>query len=425
MAKLSSYEKGDIHEAKTFEILKKMVKDERFYVSGKNSKIYRKRKYYSKDREAEITFDMAIETMMPGSLEYSLLTLIECKNYGDWVQVGDVETFSDRVRQVGGHKGIMVTATPFQKSALKIAQTRKIGVMKLNSNNGVEWISRRMDQNELEKKIAEFEESMTTDNNGGTAILGQCDGINFFNFQDLLIYLGVIDQFFPSLGDLKIPYLTDEAIEERIKELSLTDCYDHFTLNVDKLCVRMSELFDVDFAFDEPIGLTRNTATIGKIQYEPLKIFVDPNLKADTPRWRFTVTHEIGHLVLHSFLLREYFAANDDTDEIFSRSHEYSTDVRLRMEIQANRFAALVLMYTPYFTKVVKNYFQRESIAQKGFIYLDHQRENLIAVMKLLGELEQIFGISKDAAKFRLKDLGLLKDEQDASLATHLKQTRF
>ena len=45
--------------------------------------------------------------------------------------------------------------------------------------------------------------------------------------------------------------------------------------------------------------------------------------------------------------------------------------------------------------------------------------------MKLLGELEQIFGISKDAAKFRLKDLGLLKDEQDASLATHLKQTRF
>jgi len=137
------------------------------------------------------------------------------------------------------------------------------------------------------------------------------------------------------------------------------------------------------------------------------------------------VTHEIGHLVLHSFLLREYFAANDDTDEIFSRSHEYSTDVRLRMEIQANRFAALVLMYTPYFTKVVKNYFQRESIAQKGFIYLDHQRENLIAVMKLLGELEQIFGISKDAAKFRLKDLGLLKDEQDASLATHLKQTRF
>src|SRR5678816_78437 len=118
MAKLSSYEKGDIHEAKTFEILKKMVKNERFYVSGKNSKIYRKRKYYSKDREAEITFDMAIETMMPGSLEYSLLTLIECKNYGDWVQVGDVETFSDRVRQVGGHKGIMVTATPFQKLSL-------------------------------------------------------------------------------------------------------------------------------------------------------------------------------------------------------------------------------------------------------------------------------------------------------------------
>ncbi len=109
--KLNTYLKGDVLEEKSFELFSQMLSDDRFYVPGKSSKIFRKRKYYSKDREADIIFDMAIETTFQGAETYSLLTLFECKNYDNSVQVGDVESFSDRVKQVGGHKAIMVTTS--------------------------------------------------------------------------------------------------------------------------------------------------------------------------------------------------------------------------------------------------------------------------------------------------------------------------
>jgi hypothetical protein len=101
----SSVEKGDVLELKAFKIIKDMLEGDRLYVQGKTSKIFHKKGYFSKKRNANIIFDIAIETYINNSSDYSLLTLFECKNYDIKYGVGvaDVEEFSHKISQVGEH----------------------------------------------------------------------------------------------------------------------------------------------------------------------------------------------------------------------------------------------------------------------------------------------------------------------------------
>jgi Zn-dependent peptidase ImmA (M78 family) len=420
--KLNTVLIGDVLEAKAFELFSQLLKDERLFVPGKTSKITRKAKYYSKDREADIIFDLAIETTMPGSQTYSMLTLFECKNYGDSVQVGDVETFSDRVRQVGGHKGIMVTSTPFQRSALMIAKSRKIGIVRVNKSNEIEWINHRKDEKDYSGKVEYLDDAICGETSIESAILATIDGAVFESIQDLFIFLGIFDQYYPPLKDLKIPYKDDTDIEKRINELVFGYCYDHYKLNIDRFCERVSEVYDAVITFNDTTGL--QGSAIGRIQYDPLTIHISPSLVRDSPRWRFTVAHEIGHLVLHSHILKEFFAANTDDSELQIISPGISGEIKKRMEIQANKFASLVLMPTGVVESVVLKYFNKESIG-KGHIFMDHQIQNIKLGLGLFSEMEEIFGVSKEAAKVKLWQMGILKGGSDGSVNDHLRKMSF
>ena len=59
---LNTYLKGDELEAKAFQLFGQLLKDDRFFVPGKTSKIFRKKKYNSKERAADIIFDLSITT---------------------------------------------------------------------------------------------------------------------------------------------------------------------------------------------------------------------------------------------------------------------------------------------------------------------------------------------------------------------------
>lgn len=421
---VTTYMKGDVLEAKAFETFSQLLNQERLYVQGKLSKIFRKKGYYSKDREANIIFDLSIETTLPGAETFSLLTLLECKNYGSSVQVLDVEAFSDKIRQVGAHKGIMVTTSSFQKSALKIAQSRNIGVARISDGNEIDWINRRIDDKDYLGKIKDVEDLLSQEGAVNTPLLGIDNNFQFTSFQDLFLYWGIIDNCVPSLHGLKIPYKDDNSIERRIGELDIEDCYEGVKLNIEKLCQRMSELYDVDFKFHEPLKSESSNITLGKIEYDPLIIYINPLLRKEEARWNFTVVHEIGHLVFHSYILRKYFEHNTDNDNTGMFKTGIEQKMLQSMEIQANRFAAFVLMPSTVFLKVVKTFFIRESI-QKPFLYFDDQPVNQKLVLSLLSELEQVFGVSKEAAKVRLKDLGLLKDVQDKSINGYFRKMGY
>jgi hypothetical protein len=72
------------------------------------------------------------------------------------------------------------------------------------------------------------------------------------------------------------------------------------------------------------------------------------------------------------------------------------------------------------FINHVNNYFKRERI-YKGHIYLDWQQVNINLANRLFSELNNLFDVSKQAAKIRLISKGLLINKQDMALNNIIK----
>jgi hypothetical protein len=88
---------GDKFESQVFDLIKKLVENEDFIVSGKKSKVFWKKGYYSQARKKDVIFDIAIETYLNANAEnYSSLIIIECKDYEGTVPVDDVEEFGSK-----------------------------------------------------------------------------------------------------------------------------------------------------------------------------------------------------------------------------------------------------------------------------------------------------------------------------------------
>lgn len=68
MKLLNTTLKGDLFEEKVFKLIKDSVENDKFFVSRKNSRIFWKKAYYSRDREKDIIFDIAVESYLKNLL---------------------------------------------------------------------------------------------------------------------------------------------------------------------------------------------------------------------------------------------------------------------------------------------------------------------------------------------------------------------
>lgn len=109
--------KGDILEQAVFDYFTKQIAEGQFPWKSEFCKVFRKKGYYSKDREGNIKFDVSIEFYMPGATDYSMVWLFECKNYTGSVPVDNVEEFANKVQQVApaNSKAIMVSNSAFDR----------------------------------------------------------------------------------------------------------------------------------------------------------------------------------------------------------------------------------------------------------------------------------------------------------------------
>jgi len=105
MNKLNTTQIGDEFEDKVFDIISAQLSDGELFLNGKLSKVFKKKSYYSKDREKYIITDVSIETTLPNADKFSILTVFECKNYGEKhaVPIDDIEEFSSKLSQIAGH----------------------------------------------------------------------------------------------------------------------------------------------------------------------------------------------------------------------------------------------------------------------------------------------------------------------------------
>ena len=142
---MNTIEKGDKLEDQAFEVFENQIAEDCFFSKREYCKIFRKKGYYSKDREKDIVFDLSVEVTLPDQDHYSLLFLFECKNYGHSVPVDDVEEFFAKIQQVSGAnaKGIVVSTNSFQSGAFKFARSKGIGLLRYFSKEKFDWVLTR------------------------------------------------------------------------------------------------------------------------------------------------------------------------------------------------------------------------------------------------------------------------------------------
>lgn len=162
-------------------------------------------------------------------------------------------------------------------------------------------------------------------------------------------------------------------IKKQIENLTTTDMFEDGALNLQKVAnkVGISEILKADFENDAVSGLLKN-------ENGAWRIYVNAS---DSPqRRRFTIAHEIGHLISYKVGSRSK-GAFDSQGEISDQAYLQRTGEVNPVEAEANAIAAKLLMPT------------------KDVIALKEEG-------KTVEEMAERFQVSESAMSVRLQTLG-------------------
>lgn len=388
---MNTTETGNNFEDRVFSLINELLEKDEFTVPGKRSRIYQKQGYYSESRKGNIITDISIETFLQNAEQYSLLHIIECKYLNKNVAIDDIEEFSSKLSQIGEHnsKGIIASNKGFAKSTINFAKSKKIGLIRIMPSNEYDWINYRKQYG-----VIDFE------NDNTEPFLAKIGNKVCNNIADFLMELNVIDFYTQKDKFLNVKYLSLESIKSIADRLLQYDIKTGVALDTEKLIKFLSSKYSIEFKREKihPI--------IGKIEFDPLKIVIDTALEEN--RYRFTLCHEIGHLVLHKNLFTNK-ADKEDYDYTLSLDNNITDSNTRRIEIQANIFASYLLLPTETFQMEVMKFFILNNIS-KNYIYLDKQPVNRLLADNLISELSEKFKASRESIRFKLIDTKFLQD---------------
>ena len=143
---MSSTAKGNAFEDRVFEAIKYELKNNRLGLSPALALPFKKKGYYSRDRDSEIIIDVSVEVWLPSADKWSILWVCECKDYTGAIPVDDVEEFKAKLDQIAGvnKKGVMAVSGALQQSALKYARSNGIGIVRLLPDSQVHHVLYQM-----------------------------------------------------------------------------------------------------------------------------------------------------------------------------------------------------------------------------------------------------------------------------------------
>lgn len=220
-----------------------------------------------------------------------------------------------------------------------------------------------------------------------------------------------------------IPHLSKNDIEEKSLQM-LTKFRKEIFLNPQSTPILefvqdLQENYKVNFYFNLDLGYSKNGKKIlGQFCTNPYIIRIDKILYEDK-RFKFTIAHELGHLVFHRKL-----KFSQDEYEIFTETEiNYNTGKknlksdRDWIEWQANYFASCFLMPKLNFQKALINVQEKLGITKNlGIIYLDNKTYNTRDFERTKEELSHIYMVNKINIEYRLFDLDLINDQRKLKL---------
>ncbi|MCJ1887499.1 ImmA/IrrE family metallo-endopeptidase [Pseudomonas sp. LA21] len=421
---LSTYAKGDEFEEQVFQFLTGEVQKGRFLFRPEYCRVFRKKGYYSRDREDFIVFDISLEVFLPGLEKPSILVLIECKNYSGTVPVGEIEEFGFKISQVSGVnvKGIFASASAFQSGTFNIARNKGFGLLRYFNQAEFRWDLPRTlltgARSANSRKRAEIEYALTeprfqpavysvysvTPYGYADGWEGLWKGLNLeaaFTESDL----GVILQ--PAVvAKVRVTYVSKNSIENLAERVLRSISYIRGFVDLSKLVANESiHGLVVSFHEDSPSAL-------GSINFSPLQIRIFATDKRSYLA-RFTLAHELGHYFLdHGRFMRRECIRLDDIDH--SQSIAIPKSEVERLEWQANTFASCLLMPREEFLVVLGALLKQNGIKDRGHgrLYLDGQRENLINFRLITTAMSRYFEVSVTAIRLRMRALEVLVEAE-------------
>lgn len=430
---MNTIKKGDKLEDQTFEVFENQIAEDCFFSKREYCKIFRKKGYYSKDREKDVVFDLSVEVTLPDQDHYSLLFLFECKNYGHSVPVDDIEEFFAKIQQVSGAnaKGIVVSTNSFQSGAFKFARSKGIGLLRYFSKEKLDWVLTRSPSS-----MAAASNTASEQCNAHQALYDEDYTSRYFDFYGSVGDLFTIssNEFFSVLAKndsepgfrkslerieqvtketrLSVPFVDKEELEELSFSVLSKIKYKTGPVPLEDIC----EFLKDKLGLVVQRNFQLNKGVLGCIAFGPDVISIDDFQASSSERARFTLAHEIGHFILEhrKFMVRE--SCHEEDIEVEYLDSVSLKDVR-RMEWQANYFASCLLLPREQFKKeffrqaVLHDLFDRGH----GLLYLDDQKCNVDTFFEVTSPLVQKFQVSRSVVKLRLLKMRFLNEVSQTS----------
>ena len=424
---------GDSLERKIFDLFRSEIDNDRFWAKKKCCKLFRKKGYYSKDREKKIVFDVSIEVYQPGATDFSVLVLIECKNYNHPVPVDDTEEFFSKLQQVSGAniKGVIASTNSFQAGARTFSKSKGIGLLRYFDKSRFKWELRRSAsasaRSTSDEAAYNVEQGLSREDFVsrvfdlyGQSVTRTTNSLWDF-FEDFALD-GALTR--PQLRTISNPrsrlasqvqFLEKDDMESRSAVLLSRIGYVSGEVSLRELCAYERARSNLKVLRCDPPSDTFNSfPLLGRVVFDPPEIHLYRQAVINHGRDRFTLAHELAHYLLrHGRYMRGEYCQESD----LLREGERGVDVTdiARMEFQANYLASCLLMPRSNVIADFRRLIRSLGLSNRGFgaLYVDDQPCNLESYDRVIGPLMKKYGVSRSAISIRLEDVGLLRDARN------------
>ena len=429
----STTQVGNELEKRIFDLVQAEIDADRFFFGKQHCKVFAKKGYYSRDRCSNIVFDISIEAYLPGADEYSMLILIECKNYSHPVPVDDAEEFFSKLQQVGAAnaKGIIASTAPFQSGAREFAKAKGIGLLRYFSAENFKWELRRSPSASIRADAvsgSDVEEGLISSTFQSTSFDLYLQGPNLStnSLWDFLsdLTIGAADDGANCLNEIvnrrndtttSVAFVTKESMEGGSAAILSGLGYGGGEVSLEELCEREARRFGLSLRLNVPAPSSGKAAkSLGRVVFDPLTIEIYAQSEPNRGRERFTLAHEMAHHLLDHgrYLVRE---ACDNDDFVLPLGGGVDETGLTRLEFQANYMAASLLMPRQHIIEDFRRLLRNIGVWDKGFgmLYLDDQPCNLQNYDFVTARLMERYGVSRSAVRIRLESLDLLNDRRN------------
>lgn len=394
--------------------------------------IFKDETYYLVQDDKKECFDISIENYNGENDFPALKLLISCKKTTIGISKDELILFERKVNDISGCcKAIVISNSSFHEDALQYAQKKGIGLLRVFDDDKIKWLAPRKLQNKttnktIEKSNLEIEKALCQSDYSilNNFIVGYSDSffsnlscfLNSFNSKEKLPYVENSDLLctknISTNEDFK-QYTNEElrAIANHVRSNIYGNSHSQVKkVKTDDLINYIEDKFHFTTHFyKNELYTTSNDKIDALVDYERKEIMIYNTDNTNSHLIKFSIAHELSHLILHSDLLED----GKSNFFFFYKSKKESHNI----ETQANKLANYLILSDDILPIEFMRIANDLSLNPKNghYLYLDNQKCNRDLFRQVSDILSNLFDVSREQIKIRLSEHGWLMESEKQS----------